>query len=93
MYQLRRGKKPLSFGRVEAKTSLNWASLVTSLIVALLSWAGAELLPQLDQYGGTVAMVAGLVAQLIPMVVQLLRNNQDVTLEDKKLDSPKKKGK
>ena len=92
MFQLRQGKKPLSFGRVEAKTSLNWASLTTSLLVAILSWAGAELLPQLSEYGGTIGAVAGLIAQISPMLIALLRNNKDVTLADKKLDPPKKKG-
>lgn len=91
MYQLRRGNKPLKFGRTEKVVSLNWASLLTSLVVALLTWAGVELIPQLEQSGGKVAMVAGLVAQVIPMVIAYLRNNKDLVIEDKKLDPVKKK--
>jgi hypothetical protein len=91
MYQLRRGSKPLKFGRTEKAVSLNWASLLTSLVVTLLTWAGVELLPQLENYGGTVALIAGIVSQVIPIVVAFLRNNKDLTYEDKKLDTPKGK--
>jgi hypothetical protein len=90
MFQLRRGNQPLKFGRTEKAVSLNWASLATSLVVTLLTWAGVELIPQLQEYGGTVALVAGFVAQIIPIIVAFLRNNKDIVYEDQKLDPPKK---
>lgn len=78
------GKKSLKFGKVEAKASLNWQSLLISLVVALLSWISAELVPYLSEYGGTIAVVSGLFAQIIPVLVLWLRNNQDLVIDNKK---------
>ncbi len=81
------GKKAFKFGKVEAKASLNWVSLGISLSVAVLTWAGAELIPQLTDESGVIGMVAGLAAQVIPMLVMYLRNNNDLKIEDKTKDA------
>ncbi len=81
------GKKAFKFGMVEAKASLNWASLATSFAVAVLTWAGVELIPQLIEVRGessTIGVIAGLVAQAIPMIVMYLRNNKDVEVDPAK---------
>jgi hypothetical protein len=90
MIQQIRGNKPLKFGSVERKASLNWHSLLISLVIAVLTWGSTELVPQLQEYGGTIATIAGLVAQAIPMVILWLRNNQDMTVIK---ESKPKKGK
>lgn len=77
------GNKPFVFGAVEKKVALNWASLLTSLAIAVVSWAGVELVPQLQEYGGVVGVVAGVTAQFIPIVVMYLRNNKNVVIEPK----------
>lgn len=81
------GKKAFKFGAVEAKASLNWASLATSFLVAILTWAGVELIPQLVEWQGdssVIGVIAGLVAQAIPMIVMYLRNNKDVIVDPSK---------
>jgi hypothetical protein len=77
------GKKAFQFGLVEAKASLNWVSLATSFAVAVLAWAGAELIPQLSDESGLLGTVAGFAAQVIPMVIMYLRNNKDLKIEPK----------
>jgi hypothetical protein len=52
--------------------------LATSLAIAVLTWASAELIPQLTIQSGKIGIIAGLVAQAIPMIVMYLRNNQDI---------------
>jgi hypothetical protein len=90
MFQLRQGKKSMKFGRVELLTSVSKASLLTSFAIAMLTWVAVELLPNIDAESGWVSVAAGLAAQIIPMVIMLLRNNKDITIEDKKIDPPKK---
>lgn len=77
------GNKSLKFGSAERKLTLNKTSLGISLAVTLLTWAGAELIPQLTDESGLIGIIAGLAASAIPMVVMWLRNNQDVTVEKK----------
>lgn len=77
------GNKQLKFGSAERKLTLNKTSLGISLAVTLLTWAGAELIPQLTDEAGLVGVIAGLASSAIPMLIMWLRNNQDVTVENK----------
>lgn len=77
------GNKSLKFGTAERKLSLNKTSLLTSLAVAVLTWAAAELIPQLIDEPGTWGVIAGLAAQALPMIIMYLRSNKDVTVEPK----------
>lgn len=81
---MKQGNKPFKFGSVERKASLNWASLGTSLAVAILTWTSQEFIPELESnYEGAIAVIAGLTAQVIPMIVLYLRNNKDLKVEEK----------
>lgn len=84
MYKVFRGKKAVSFGVAEKAITLNWKSLGISLSIALITWAGAHLIPSLQEVGGIVGAIAGLIAQASPMILLWLRSNQDLTV-DKKL--------
>lgn len=77
------GNKSLKFGSAERKLTLNKTSLLTSLAVAVLTWASVELIPDLSDESGWIGAVAGLAAQAIPMVIMYLRSNKDVTVEPK----------
>jgi hypothetical protein len=76
------GNKSLKFGSVERKLTLNKASLLTSLAVAVLTWAGVELIPQLSDESGWVGAVAGIASSAIPILIMYLRNNKDVTVDE-----------
>lgn len=75
------GKGSLKFGAAEKRISLNWASLAVSLAVAALTWFGMEAAPKLEEYGGIVATLAGLAAQLIPVIVAYLKSNKDLIVD------------
>jgi hypothetical protein len=79
------GNKSLKFGNAERKLTLNKTSLLTSLAVAVLTWASVELIPDLSDESGRVGVAAGIAAQVIPMIIMYLRSNKDVTV-----DQPKK---
>lgn len=91
MYKMTQGRGSLKFGDTEKRISLNWASLVVSIVVAILTWVGVEAAPHLEQYGGWIAGVAGLAAQLIPVIIAYLKSNKDLTF-DKPVDPSKKEG-
>lgn len=83
MFKMVRGKSTLKFGKAEAKLSLNWKSLSISLLVAILGWVSADLIPALTEHEGYVSVIAGILAQIVPMVILYLRDNSDIVLEDK----------
>lgn len=87
MFKLVSGRGSLKFGSAEKGLSLNWASLAVSLVIATLTWFGVEAVPDLQERGGAIAAIAGLVAQLIPVIVMYLRSNKDITF-DKPVSPP-----
>ncbi len=83
MMKLVRGKSVGSLGEVEKKLTINWTSLVISIGVAVLTWGSTELVPDLQEYGGVLGSAAGLISMVIPILLSMLRNNSDVTVEKK----------
>lgn len=76
------GNKSLKFGSVERKLTLNKASLLTSLAVAVLTWAATDLIPQLSDESGWIGAVAGIASSAIPILIMYLRNNKDVIVDE-----------
>lgn len=79
------GNKSFKFGTVERKASLNWTSIGISFLIAVLTWFGTDLIPQLAElHSGWISAIAGVSAQIIPMVILYLRNNIDLKTEEPK---------
>jgi hypothetical protein len=83
MIKQEKGNKALKFGEAEKTLSLNWHTLALSLTAATLTWAATHLVPSLQEQGGILASLSGLLALVVPVLLAWLRNNQDLTVDRK----------
>ena len=68
------------WGKYEWVKTLNWKTLMVAIAVSMFTWVGAEVVPKMEEQGGTWAAVAFVLVPVLQAVRMLIADNSQKTL-------------